>query len=80
MVVAASTVFGLIFVKQIKVNSQEMATAFAQDYEARVAGSSIAMPLGSTDNSARMEKSLNSMNFDNFDSNSAQIETQIDGL
>ncbi len=78
-VVLASSIFGLIFVKQIKVATAEMAEVFARN-SSSVAGTSTVQPRSSIDTSDKLERSLNSFDLEHIDSTSAQIEAEVDGL
>jgi len=76
LVVLASTIFGLVFIKQIRVSQREMAEIFSHE---TVAGTSVNMA-DPADTSEKIERSLNSLNLDKLDETSAQIEVQMQGL
>ncbi len=79
LVVLGATIFGLVFIKQIRVSKDGLAEFFRDDnapYRADVAGASIVNPAAG-DHPVQIDRSVNAMNLDSIDSNSAKIEEQL---
>ncbi len=78
LVVVGATIFGLVFIKQIRVNKEELADYFKNDYagySSNVAGASIIR--SSSDSSAQLDRSIQAVDLKSIDSGSAKIEAQL---
>jgi hypothetical protein len=81
LVILSSTVFGLVFIKQIKVSQEELSNYFANDYTgyaADVAGASIVNPR--SDSTNQLDRSVNSLDINGLDENSAKIEAHLEQM
>jgi hypothetical protein len=85
VVVLGAVVFGMVFWRQIGVNIDRLADAFAQsDYgpysPSAVAGAAVVNVPAKTDDPTQLDRELNSMNLDLGDDESQALEAQIKEL
>ncbi len=73
LIVVVVLVFGMVFARQMRMNQDRLANSFVENDSSSLNN----IPKAKGDSTAQLDKELSEVNFEVFDEDSAELETEV---